>query len=133
MYGINLLINVLIALISGLAGVFVTMWFQLKLEDRRAKRKVVEDLFAYKYQAIDGIHTQHSQEFIEALNRIPVIFNNSRDALEKYSEYYKVTVSNDNQAKDDALLNLFKCLCKAAELPCDNWDDDMFMKTFRFQ
>lgn len=132
--------SILIALLSGLIGSLITTFYQSYLYNLRTKREVVNDLFAYKYQIMeDGTHTQdsfftmNSHEFIEALNRVPIVFNKDNDVLKKYDDFWYCISSNniDSTRKNADLLNLFKALCRASKLKYENWNDDMFTRVFR--
>ena len=114
----NVVLVVITALISGLLATLVTIWWQRKSEIRNKKMKVFETLMTYRYMI-------SSQESVNALNSIDVVFYKDKNVRKAFSDFLNETDKkpefNPNIA--DKHLKLLEEISKALHLKEIHWDD----------
>lgn len=114
----NVVLVVITALISGLLATIVTIWWQRRSEIRNKKMKVFETLMTYRYMI-------SSQESVNALNSIDVVFYKDKNVRKAFSDFLNETDKkpefNPNIA--DKHLKLLEEMSKSLGLKDIHWDD----------
>lgn len=85
----NVVLVVITALISGLLATIVTIWWQRRSEIRNKKMKVFETLMTYRYMI-------SSQESVNALNSIDVVFYKDKNVRKAFSDFLNETDKDVN-------------------------------------
>ncbi len=129
-----IVVTLISSIISGVLATAITLYINYRNEQLKIKRKLVDDVFGYRYQLL-GWYDGDKSAINNALNRIPIVFNHEKDVLKAYDEFYDVTtaVTNPNEkAKkcDDKLVTLYKEMCKAAGFKVDSWNDSRIKNVF---
>lgn len=132
------IITLIGAIISGVLATCITIFINHRNEKIRLKQQVVDDIFGFKYQlsnvSTSGIFDIYSKGFIRAMNRIPIVFHDEKIVLSAYDKFYDMAKIADPKERsdkmDEALIDLLKVLCHAANIKCDNWNDSRFKRTF---
>jgi len=113
------------SLISGLAGIVISIIYYRKYESRQHKLQLLEKL-------IGNRHYLTGQTFTEALNQVFIIFYDSQDVKVALKDFYEVTI--DPQRTPDLanqkLLDLFKAMCKKLKISIEPLTDNFFLTAF---
>ncbi|MGD6851011.1 MAG: DUF6680 family protein [Candidatus Bathyarchaeia archaeon] len=124
---LNALIVIIAALISGLVGVYVSNSDFKEAENKRAKRKVLQQLMANRFNI-------NREGFVEALNQIFVVYFDAPDVLKALNEFHEYTMETNRTTNvaNQKLLKLFKAMCTnvGVQIPAT---DDFFMRPFNVQ
>lgn len=125
-------VTLIAAIISGVLATAITLFVNYKIEQLKMKRALVDDVFGYRFQLTNGCSNDKS-EICRALNRIPIIFNGDKNVLIAYDKFHDVVTtpqfSRTGSGKiDDALITLYKEMCKAAKIEVGNWNDSKIMR-----
>lgn len=125
------------AIISGILATIITIIININLENIRRKQDLVDDIFGFKYQLMNGKTINqdiYSNGFSRAMNRVPIVFNKDKNVLDKYDLFYNTLLISDEEERkvksDEALINFFKALCEAAHIKSNNWNDSVFKRIF---
>lgn len=116
------------ALVSGLLGIGISIWYHQRNEIKRAKLQVLQQLLGNRND-IKG------QPFTEAINQIIVVFHDSRDVLVALKSFFEVVVSDQKTETltDQRLLGLFKAICKNLGISIEPLNDDFFLHAFNIR
>lgn len=125
-------ITIISAIISGVLATAITLFVNYKTEQLKLKRALVDDVFGYRFQLIHGYPSDKS-EICRALNRIPIIFNADKNVLAAYDKFYDIVTTPQaieigEQKLDDALVTLYKEMCKASKIKVSDWNDSRIMR-----
>ena len=114
----NVVLVVITALISGLLATIVTIWWQRRSEIRNKKMKVFETLMTYRYMI-------SSQESVNALNSIDVVFYKDKNVRKAFSDFLNETDKKPefNPNIPDKHLKLLEEISKSLGLKDIHWDD----------
>lgn len=114
----NVVLVVITALISGLLATIVTIWWQRRSEIRNKKMKVFETLMTYRYMI-------SSQESVNALNSIDVVFYKDKNVRKAFSDFLNETdkKAEFNPNIPDKHLKLLEEMSKTLGLKDIHWDD----------
>lgn len=114
----NVVLVVITALISGLFATIVTIWWQRRSEIRNKKMKVFETLMTYRYMI-------SSQESVNALNSIDVVFYKDKNVRKAFSDFLNETDKKPefNPNIPDKHLKLLEEMSKSLGLKDIHWDD----------
>lgn len=114
----NVVLVVITALISGLLATIVTIWWQRRSEIRNKKMKVFETLMTYRYMI-------SSQESVNALNSIDVVFYKDKNVRKAFSDFLNETDKKPefNPNIPDKHLKLLEEMSKTLGLKDIHWDD----------
>lgn len=114
----NVVLVVITALISGLLATIVTIWWQRRSEIRNKKMKVFETLMTYRYMI-------SSQESVNALNSIDVVFYKDKNVRKAFSDFLNETDKKPefNPNIPDKHLKLLEEMSKSLGLKDIHWDD----------
>lgn len=134
MTGEAIVVTLVSSIISGVLATAITLYINYRNEQLKIKRKLVDDVFGYRYQLL-AWYTGDKSAINNALNRIPIVFNSEKDVLKAYDEFYDVTTATLNsnekiQKCDDKLVTLYKEMCKAAGFKVDSWNDSRIKNIF---
>ena len=114
----NIFLVMVTALISGLLATVLTIFWQKKEALYNRKMKIFETLMSYRYMIA-------SEESVQALNSIDVIFYKDLDVRRAYNEFLdeaeKKPDMNPNIA--DKHLRLLEEIAKVLKLKDIRWDD----------
>ena len=113
------------SLLSGLIGVIVSNKYYHKNEIRRSKLQVLQQLLGNR-------HDLKGQSFTEALNKILVVFYDSKEVLFALKEFYETIISSQKtkDITDQKLLDLFKAMCIYLEINIEPLTDNYFLQAF---
>ncbi len=104
----TIVITVLTALLSGLAGALLSTAVYVSREKRTFKVNTLKKFAANRY-AIMG------DDFTKALNEIFVVFNDSEEVMNALSDFHRiVTTRQGNTQANDGLVRLYKAMCNNA-------------------
>lgn len=128
----DIAVTIIAAIISGVLATAITLFVNYKTEQLKIKRALVDDVFGYRFQLTQGYHGDKT-EICKALNRIPIIFNGDKNVLAAYDKFYDIVttpqLNNIGSGKiDDALVTLYKEICKAAKIEVSDWNDSRIMR-----
>lgn len=111
---------IITALISGLVATVVTIWWQEKSQKQKEKTKIFEILMAKRYDI-------PSEESVEALNKIDVVFYNSENVRKAWKEFCDTTDAPDIAQKpqliSDKHLKLLEEIAKDIGYKKIQWDN----------
>lgn len=114
----EVILVIVTALISGLFATVIMIWWQKRTETRERKMKIFETLMAYRYMI-------SSQESVNALNSIDVVFYKDKTVRKAYAEFLneadKKPELNPNIA--DKHLKLLEEMSKSLGLTEIHWDE----------
>lgn len=74
MNGETIVITLVSSIISGILATAITLYINYKMEQRKIKRDLVDDIFGYRYQLSVGGQNSDKSGLNRALNRIPEYF-----------------------------------------------------------
>lgn len=107
----NILLLVIVSLISGLAGVFMSSYYRKRAEKRSLKFDTLRNLSGYKFQLNFPIGNRN--ELMKALNEIPIIFYESKQVLKAHKELFETLEQKgiSSSVSDDKFITLYKSMC----------------------
>ena len=113
------------SLLSGLIGVIVSNKYYHKNEIRRAKLQVLQQLLGNR-------HDLKGQSFTEALNKILVVFYDSKEVLFALKEFHETIISSQKTKDiiDQKFLDLLKTMCTYLEINIEPLTDNYFLQAF---
>ncbi len=120
------LITIISSLISGIAGVIISIIYHRRAEKRQAKINTLKQFAGYRYN-LKGEH------FTKALNEIFVVFHDSKSVLDKLNEFHEIIVSGQKTIANDKLIALFKEMCKELSIDPNKYSESLFFKAFNIQ
>lgn len=128
-------ITLISAIISGVLATIITVVINHKMEMKKIKRGLVDDIFGYRYQLSAGYRDANKSEITRALNRIPIVFENSEKVLKAYDDLYDAATTSltpeiRHQKMEDKLITLYKEMCKASGIEVANWNDSRIKNIF---
>ncbi len=122
----QMLVTVISSLLSGLVGVAVSFWFYARLEKRKMKIETARKMFGSRYDI-------GSQEFLESLNEIMIVFSDSQAVIEAVQAFLAVVgtpqVARSMGSADEALIKLMKAVCQNIGIK-QNFPDAYYLKYF---
>lgn len=132
------IITLIAAIISGVFATGITLYVNHRTEEIKLKQQVVSDIFGYKYQLSNAGQITNldinSKGFVQAINRVPIIFYDEKKVLDAYDKFYDTATIRDEkeraQKMNEALIDLLKALCYSSHIKCDNWNDSRFKRVF---
>lgn len=117
------LITTTSSLISGIAGVIISIIYYRKNEKQRAKMETLKNFVGYRYYL-------KGENFTKTLNEIFVVFQDSKDVLEKLNQFHEVVVLQQADVVNDKLISLFKAMCKDLKINSNRYSESFFLKAF---
>ena len=127
----GMIITLIAAIISGVLATAITLYVNHCQQIKQQKIRLVEEIFGYRYQLVYS--NDNRSEFLQAINRVPIIFHKNEKVVEAYNNFYESACSNNvvGNVKNDKLITLIKAMCKDAQIQCDDWNDSMYERVFR--
>ena len=117
-------VTVVASLISGLVGALITMVAVAHRELRRFRVDTLKRFFSNRFDL-------RGEEFTRALNEVFVVFNDVPEVMQTLAEFHKaITSRTPNSTPNDALIKLFKAMCRAAKIRFDDFNDSFFLTPF---
>lgn len=119
------LLIIISSLLSGLIGVIVSNKYYHKNEIRREKLQVFQQLLGNR-------HDLKEQNFTEALNKILVVFYDSKEVLSALKEFHETIISSQKTKDiiDQKFLDLLKTMCIYLEINIEPLTDNYFLQAF---
>ena len=115
---------VLTSMASGMLGALLTVIVYGHREKRRLKVDTLKRFAANRYDL-------KGDEFSRALNEIFVVFNDVPDVMRVLKELHeKIVTGQGGQPADDALIRLYKAMCKDTKIKFAQFNDSFFMTPF---
>lgn len=134
MNGETIVITLVSSIISGILATAITLYINYKMEQRKIKRDLVDDIFGYRYQLSVGGQNSDKSGLNRALNRIPIVFCKDEKVLSAYDKFFEICNAPEalvsSQEKDDVLVTLYKEICKAAKIEVKDWNDSRIKRVF---
>jgi hypothetical protein len=118
-----ILITITSSLISGIVGVIISIIYYRKNEKRRTKIETLKNFVGYRYHL-------KGDNFIKTLNEIFIVFQDSKDVLEKLNQFHEVIVSRQTDLANDKLISLFKAMCRDLKINPNKYSESFFIKAF---
>ena len=118
-----ILITLISSLLSGLIGVYVSMWYFYKLERHKMKLDLARRLLGNRF-SISG------DAFSCAINEVIAVFADSDEVLQKMGKLYEVLQAHGKPNADGALIDFLKAVCKSSGLTQAVLNDAYLLKTF---
>lgn len=114
----NTIIFIATALISGLMGALITIWWQEKSNKKRKRVEIFEILMSKRYEI-------SSEESVDALNRVDAIFYNSENIRHALKEFKKEASSQEVKVEliYDKYLKLLELIAENIGYKKIRWDD----------
>ena len=125
MFNMYFSLIIISSLLSGLIGVIVSNKYYHKNEIRRAKLQVLQQLLGNR-------HDLKGQSFTEALNKILVVFYDSKEVLFALKEFHETIISSQKTKDiiDQKFLDLLKTMCTYLEINIEPLTDNYFLQAF---
>ncbi|AEE98039.1 hypothetical protein Mahau_2918 [Mahella australiensis 50-1 BON] len=120
-------LNIFSIILSGVLATLINLWYQKRQQILKAKIGLIEIIFGYRYQ-LGNWYNGPKEELMRALNKIPIVFANSKDVINAYNELYQVACTspmNNENLKDNALIKLLKEMCRNVKIGT-KWDDSYY-------
>ncbi len=136
------ILNTLIASSFGLFGVFLSIYYSIKLnkstiifqqelEKKRNHQIVWQEQFQTLRQLVAWRHKLESDQFQSALNSIPASFYDSPSVLLQLKNFNHSIESDDSSdTKTRSLINLFISIYKYLDIDV-NIDEELIRRTFQ--
>jgi hypothetical protein len=118
-----ILITIISSLISGIIGVLISIIYHKRAEKRQLKINTLKEFAGYRYD-IKGEH------FTKTLNEIFIVFQDSRQVLEKLSDFHEIIVLDQKMLANDKLSALFKEMCRNVDINPSKYSESFFLKPF---
>jgi len=118
-----ILITIISSLISGILGVIISIIYHRKTERVRAKIETLKGFCGYRYNL-------KGDDFTKILNEIFIVFQDSKDVLEKLNQFHEIIVSQQTELANDKLISLFKAMCRDLKINPDKYSESFFLKAF---
>lgn len=125
-------VAVLTALFSGLVGAMLSVVVYARREDRRFKVETLKRFAANRYH-ITG------PEFSQALNEVAIVFDGHKEVMDALQVFHdRISEKKPGQPIDlsehspanNALVKLYKAMCRAAEVKYEHFNDSFFLRPF---
>ena len=117
------LITIISSLISGIAGVAISIIYHKRSEQRQSKINTLKQFVGYRYD-IQGEH------FTKALNEIFIVFEDSKPVLEKLNDFHEIVVSEQKALANNKLIALFKEMCENLNINPNKYSESLFLRVF---
>lgn len=118
-----ILITIISSLISGILGVIISIIYHRKTEKVGAKIETLKGFCGYRYNL-------KGDDFTKTLNEIFIVFQDSKDVLEKLNQFHEIIVSRQTELANDKLISLFKAMCRDLKINPDKYSESFFLKAF---
>ena len=127
-----IVVTLVSSIISGILATVITLYINYKREEQKRKQELIDDIFGYRYLLQENIGEIDKSPFNRAINRIPIIFNKNDEVLVAFDRLFEASICTDTTSKrklmDDALVTLYKQMCKAAKIDVKDWNDSRIMR-----
>lgn len=134
MNGETMVITLVSSIISGILATAITLYINYKMEQRKIKRDLVDDIFGYRYQLTAGGQNSDKSGLTKAMNRVPIVFNKNEKVIEAYYNFFDICslpeTAVSEEKRNDVLITLYKEICKAAKIEVKDWNDSRIKSVF---
>ena len=113
---ISVAVAVISTVLSGLLGALVSIIVYGRREQRRFKVDTLKRFAANRYDV-------KGEEFTRALNEIFVVFNDAPNVMGVLEDFHEKT-------SNEALITLYKAMCRDTKVKYDRFNDSFFLKPF---
>ncbi len=117
------LITIISSLISGIVGVVISIIYHKKSDKRQTKINTLRNFVGYRYDL-------KGEQFTKTLNEIFIIFQDSKNVLDKLNEFHEIIVSHQKELANDKLIALFEAMCKDLKIDPSKYSESFFIKAF---
>ena len=119
-------------LFASLITVLITRYFENKKSLLEYKKKVFQDLIAFRGDLVDS--AENTGNFQVAINQVFVAYNDSPKVLEAFEDFRKYNkmgarTLEDNRCVISALLTLLKLMAQEVHIDYSFSNDDLFTNT----
>ncbi|WP_284336725.1 hypothetical protein [Comamonas sp. NoAH] len=118
---LQLLLNIFLALASGVVGSVLTVWFMVRIEDRKLKTDTLRRMLGNR----DDLN---GAAFCSAVNEVLVVFRKDEKVLAALHNLLQVASTPSKPNIDDALVVLLKEAAAACKLSPSSIPDTAFLK-----
>ena len=122
MYWISVFIS---SLFSGLIGIGISNWYHKRSAKRKQKYDLLEQLMGNRFDL-------KGDKFSEGLNKIFIVFNDSKDVLIALKNFHESVSSQHREPTivDQRLLELFKSMCVDLDIDLSILTDSFYLTAF---
>lgn len=120
------LITLSSSLISGITGIVISILYHKRAEKRQSKINTLKQFVGYRYDL-------KGKNFTKAINEIFVVFQDSKQVLNKLQEFHEIIISNQKTIANDKLVALFKEMCKDLNIDSSKFSESFFLKPFNIK
>lgn len=120
------LLSILISsLFSGIICTIISIKYYHRNEIKRAKLQILQQLLGNR-------HDLKGQSFTEAINKILVVFCDSKEVLFTLKAFHEIISSPqiNKDVKDQKLIDLFKAMCVHLKINIEPLTDNYFLQAF---
>jgi len=110
-------------LISGILAAIISIFYYGRAEKIKAKIETLKNFCGYRYDL-------RGDNFTKTLNEIFIVFQNSKDVLEKLNQFHEVIISHQAELANDRLILLFKAMCNDLKINPNKYSESFFLKAF---
>ena len=111
-------------LFASLITVLITRYFENKKSLLEYKKKVFQDLIAFRGDLVDS--AENTGNFQVAINQVFVAYNDSPKVLEAFDNKMGARTLEDNRCVISALLTLLKLMAQEVHIDYSFSNDDLF-------
>jgi len=112
------------ALVSGIVAVIISIRYYQKNNLQQAKLNTLRDFVAYR-------HDLAGSGFLETVNQVFVIYNDSEKVMEAVKRFHEQCVSGGHpHLKNQYLVELFKAMCDDVGIDYSEFTDSFFLTPF---
>ncbi|MCX7279293.1 MAG: hypothetical protein NTZ15_18575 [Burkholderiales bacterium] len=117
----QMLLTVFLALASGVVGSALTVWFMVRIEDRKLKIDTLRRMLGNRDELTGAA-------FCSAVNEVLVVFRNDEKVLAALRNLHQVALTPSKPNINDALVVLLKEAAAACKLSPSSIPDTAFLQ-----
>ncbi len=123
MYNAWISITIISSLISGILAAIISIFYYRRAEKIKAKIETLKNFCGYRYDL-------RGDNFTKTLNEIFIVFQDSKDVLEKLNQFHEVIISHQAELANGRLVLLFKAMCNDLKINPNKYSESFFLKAF---
>lgn len=130
----SFMLVVVSAFVSGLLATYFSNENQKKLISHNLKFKLVDDLFAYKYQIMikenhPYVQNDQKKELNCSISRIPIVFSNNFEVIQSYKDFAgSITNKESSEAVTNSYIVMLKNMCESIGIDYSSSDDALLIQ-----